>query len=340
MIAFDLLLSAGTLLAAATQPATATAPAMTVTVDNFIRAETDNYFAGFVTEGAFGRLTHSRELADVSRQSVVRMNRDTLYSHGVFDLDAGPVTVTLPDAKGRFMSLLLISEDHYNPATLYAAGPHRINREQVGTRYVALVVRTFVDPNDPSDVEKVHALQDAIRVDQRGGPGSFEVPAWDQASLTSVRDALKSLGGFDSTSMFGRQGEVDPVHHLIGTATGWGGNPAADAKYLSVTPPRNDGTTSHRLRVRDVPVDGFWSISVYDRNGFFVPNPQGAYSLNNVTARPSADGSFTIQFGGCDGKAFNCLPISPGWNYTVRMYRPRREILDGRWKFPEAEPAN
>jgi hypothetical protein len=27
-----------------------------------------------------------------------------------------------------------------------------------------------------------------------------------------------------------------------------------------------------------------------------------------------------------------------GWNYTVRLYRPRREILEGTWKFPEAQP--
>jgi hypothetical protein len=45
-----------------------------------------------------------------------------------------------------------------------------------------------------------------------------------------------------------------------------------------------------------------------------------------------------IQFGGCDGTSPNCLPITPGWNYWVRLYRPRTEILDGRWKFPEAQP--
>jgi len=29
-----------------------------------------------------------------------------------------------------------------------------------------------------------------------------------------------------------------------------------------------------------------------------------------------------------------------GWNYTVRLYRPRAEILNGTWKFPEPQPAN
>lgn len=45
--------------------------------------------------------------------TVIRANRDTLYPTGVFDLDAGPVTITLPDPGCRFMSLLVIDEDQY-----------------------------------------------------------------------------------------------------------------------------------------------------------------------------------------------------------------------------------
>ena len=93
----------------------------------------------------------------------------------------------------------------------------------------------------------------------------------------------------------------------------------------------------YRLTVKDVPVDGFWSVSVYNKDGYFQKNARNAYTVNNVTARPNADGSVTIQFGG-DESVPNCIPIMPGWNYVVRMYRPRQEILDGTWKFPEAQP--
>jgi len=94
-----------------------------VNADNFERAETDTYFTSFADGGEFGRLVHRRELADVAHQTVVRPNRDTLYSTGLFDLDAGAVRITLPDAGGRFMSLLLVNEDHYNPVpTTYAPG--------------------------------------------------------------------------------------------------------------------------------------------------------------------------------------------------------------------------
>ncbi|MGA8435601.1 MAG: carboxylesterase, partial [Methyloceanibacter sp.] len=51
-------------------------------------------------------------------------------------------------------------------------------------------------------------------------------------------------------------------------------------------------------------------------------------------------GSIAVQFGGCDGKIPNCLPTVLGWNYMVRLYRPRAEILNGAWKFPEAQPMN
>ena len=59
--------------------------------------------------------------------------------------------------------------------------------------------------------------------------------------------------------------------------------------------------------------------------------------MNNLTATPNDDGSFTIHFGGCGDDRANCLPIMEGWNYTVRLYRPRAEVLDGSWTFPALE---
>ena len=106
---------------------------------------------------------------------------------------------------------------------------------------------------------------------------------------------------------------------------------------MNVVPKANDGTTPHTLTVRDVPVDAFWSVIVYNKDGFFEA-PVEHTSVNSVTAKKNDDGSTTIQFGG-DPKAFNYLRIMPNWNYMVRLYRPRKEILDGTWRFPEAQPA-
>jgi hypothetical protein len=313
--------------------------AIPVTVETFERAESDRYFIAAVRDGGFGKFHHHRELMPIERQTVVRANRDTLYSSAVFDLEASPVTVTLPDAGKRFMSMEAIDEDQYAHAVVYGAGAYTISKEMIGTRYVLMAVRTFVDPSDPDDVARATALQDAIRVEQTNA-GAFRVPPWDVASQKTVRDALLVLGRTlaDTRRMFGRRDQVDPVRHLVGTATAWGGNPEKDALYLTVTPSENDGTTPYDLVVGEVPIDGFWSISVYDADGYFRKNEMGAYSLNGVTAERDANGTTTIRFGGADPKAPNYLPIAPGWNYTVRLYRPRAEVLDGSWHFPDAHP--
>ena len=321
---------------------TPTGEAIPVTADNFIRAETDKTFAGIEKQGGFSKFLHFRELSPIDNHTVKRANRDTLYSVGVFDLDVGPVTISLPDAGIRFMTMIVIDEDHYVFMVVYGTGSHTLTREQIGTRYALAAIRILVDPNDPKDVVQVNTLQDAIKVEQPGGPGRFEVPNWDQATQKKVRDALVVLGATlpDWHRAAGGRNEVDPVRHLIVTATGWGLNPDKDAIYLNVTPSKNNGTTIYKLNVKDVPADGFWSISLYNADGYFVPNNFNAYSLNNITAKKSDDGSVAIQFGGCDGKIPNCLPIGNGWNYMVRLYRPRAEIVNGAWKFPEAQPAS
>jgi hypothetical protein len=238
------------------------------------------------------------------------------------------------------MSMIVIDEDQYTPAVYYGAGSHTFTKERIGTRYLMLALRTFVDPNDPQDLKKVHALQDAVRVSQKN-PGSFVIPNWDPASHKKVRDALLILYATvpDQNKMFGTREQVDPVRRLIGSAGGWGGNPDSEAKYLNVTPPKNDGKTIYKLTVpNDIPVDGFWSVTVYDAEGRFQKNPYDAYSVNSLTAKKSDDGSVAVQFGSCDGEIPNCLPTLSGWNYMVRFYRPRKEILDGKWKFPEVQP--
>lgn len=333
-------LALASLFAPRTVLAQSAATPIPVTVDNFIRAESDMYAASIVKDtGGTGKLLHRREPAAIDNQTVIRLNRDTLYTSGVFDLNAGPVTISLPDTGKRFQSLQVISEDHY-ATTEYGAGAHTFDKAKVGTRYAIVGIRTLVDPRNARDIAQVHALQDAIKVSQ-ASPGKLDLPNWDAASQKKVRDALLVLASTipDFKKSFGTKEQVDPVRHLIGTAAGWGGNPDRDATYLNVTPPKNDGATIYTLNVKNVPVDAFWSVSLYNAQGFFEKNTFDAYTVNNLTATKSGDGSIAIQFGGCDGKIPNCLPVVKGWNYTVRLYRPRAEILNGIWKFPEAVPA-
>ncbi len=321
--------------------AAADKPAKTVHLDNYNLATSDLYFAKYVKRGALGKFVHNREPAPIDHQNVIRMNRDTLYSFAIVDLDAGPATVVMPNPDGRFMSIQVIDEEQYSPEVIYKPGSYTFTRKDIGTRYVLFMARTFMNPNSQADLKKVHALQDKLQIKQ-ASKGAFEIPNWDTASQKRLTDALNDLslanGGVNTAKMFGPRGQVDELMHLLGSAGGWAGNPRKDAIYLTVVPAKNDGKTPYRLDVKDVPVDGFWSISLYNKAGYYQKNPYNAYSLNNITATPNKDGSFTVWFGQCDQHQTNCLPTMPGWNLIVRLYRPHESILNGSWKFPKPVP--
>jgi hypothetical protein len=258
---------------------------------------------------------------------------------GVFDLTA-PLTIVKPDSPDRFQSMMYVSQDHSVFPPIHDGVTMELTKEEVGSRYVFLIFRTFANPNDADDMKAAHALQDRIEVRQ-SSPGTFDIPAWDEESLLKIRGAINVLGA-DITSFkgyFGINGEIDPIKHLLGTAYGWGGNTEEGAVYVNAVPEENDGETAYVLDVpKDVPVDGFWSISVYNAAGFFEKNDLAAYTVNNVTAAPNADGSYTIHFGG-NPDSKNYLPVTDGWNYVTRLYQPRREVVDGTWTFPKAKRA-
>jgi hypothetical protein len=295
-------------------------------------------FKSYADDGAFGKFYHIRQPTPIDAQKVIRMNRDTLYSMGIFDL-TDPLTVTKPDTADRYQSMMVLSQDEYIPMVVYKQDDYVLTKDQVGTRYVLVLLRTLVDSTKPEDVKAVNEIQDKITA-QQDSSGTFEIPDWDQKELKKLTDALNVLADTmtDTSKAFGTKEEVDPVAHLLGAAFGWGGLPVKDASYDTVTPKQNDGKTPQVLTVKDVPVDGFWSVSLYNKDGYYEENPNGAYVINDRNATADPDGSITIHFGGDTGQP-NYLYIMEGWNYTVRLYRPRREILDGSWTFPQAKPA-
>jgi len=310
-----------------------------VTVENFVRAETDHMIrANMQAFGvAVGKLSHVRQPTTPDNQPVIRMNQDTLYSATLLDLSK-PVTITLPEVDGRYMSMHVVNQDHYMFVES-EPGTYELSGDSVGTRFAFVTFRTFADVTDPDDVAKAHAAQDAIEI-SGGGSGPFEAPDWSTENLAVARKALNDLAvlGFDTSNAFGRKDEVRPVDHLVGAAAGWGGLPRTAATYLLASVAGNDGETPHTVTVRDVPVDAFWSFTVYNADGYLEANELGVNSYNNFSAKPNDDGSYTISFGGCEDGRPNCVPITSGWNYAVRLYQPRQEILDGLWQFPTPMP--
>ncbi|MGN0065223.1 MAG: DUF1214 domain-containing protein [Nocardioides sp.] len=308
-----------------------------VNADNFVRAETDLMFTRLAADaGGMNQWNHLREPTPLSHQPIVRLNRDTLYSSAIVDLSS-PVTLRMPEAGDRYMSVMVINQDHYIPHVFHGAGEHVLTAESCGSGVVLLGVRTLVDPADAADVAEVNRLQDQLEL--VAGPVAPYVPTdFDQESLTATRQAVLRLadGLPDYTSAFGRRGEVDPVRHLLGAAGGWGGLPEYEANYLNVMPGLPAG--SYTMRMADVPVDAFWSVSVYDADGYFVPTAEGYVNLNSITAQKEDDGSVVVRFGTEPDGGPNFLSVGEGWNFLIRMYRPRPEALDGTWQPPAIEP--
>ena len=212
-------------------------------------------------------------------------------------------------------------------------GTYELTMEKFQTPYVGLVIRTLANPEDAADLDIAHKLQDQIRVAAESDK-AFVLPDYDKASYKATLEPILELakGLKRYTETFGSKQEVNPVHFMIGTASAWGGLPDTAAVYENIQP--NLPVGKYELTVKDVPVSGFWSISLYNEQGYFQKNSLNAYSLNNLTAKPNSDGSYTLRFGGCTASTENCLPIMRGWNYAVRMYEPGKAIVDGSWKFP------
>lgn len=309
-----------------------------VNVDNFVRAETSRMFVDLQRNArGVNVFTHSRSLTSVDRQTVVRMNRDTLYSFAVVDVTAG-ATITIPEHGERYVSVMVVNLDHHVTDIFHAPGAHELTAERCGSPHVVVAARVLVDPNDPADTDAVARIQDGFRLESNAS-SPFESAEYDVDSFDRTRRALATLAsdlsGFGG--MFGTPDEVDPVRHLIGTAVGWGGLPTREAVYVGVNPKVPVGR--YEITVGEVPVDGFWSISVYNADGFFEPNDAGVYSVNSVTAHRNDDGTITVRFGDHGPGADNSIPITDGWNYLIRLYRPRPEVLDGTWTFPPHHPS-
>ena len=147
--------------------------AIHVNVDNFARAETHRMMADLQRDaGGVNRFAHNRAPASVDKQTVIRMNRDTLYSFAVVDVSAG-ATLTVPDAGDRYLSVMVVNEDHYINRVFHDAGAYELTAEELGSAYVVVAARTLVDPRDPDDLVAVAALQDQLVLERSPtGPSS------------------------------------------------------------------------------------------------------------------------------------------------------------------------
>ena len=180
-----------------------------VTPETYIRAESDRSFHNILAiAGGVNRFHHIRKPTLLDQQTIIRMNRDTLYSGAVIDTSKG-ASITLPKVPaGRFISAQVVDNDHYCPAVFYEPGNQPLPND---TKYVLLIVRIqLFDANDLAEVALVNALQDELVI-EAGGADPMPPLQWEPESLkalTAEYDAeAKKLPNY--RGLMGPRGTVD-----------------------------------------------------------------------------------------------------------------------------------
>ena len=134
-----------------------------VTLENYKVAESDVTNGNVIKLGAANKLVHLPVKAfDLSNQTVVRMNQDTIYSAAVVDVSKG-ATITLPETDGRYQTVMIVQNDHYVNDVFMGAGTYEI-KSDTDSDFVQVAVRTGINLSDPADAAKVVALQQAIKL--------------------------------------------------------------------------------------------------------------------------------------------------------------------------------
>jgi hypothetical protein len=198
---------------------------------------------------------------------------------------------------------------------------------------------------------------DASKLDPATAKGLAAVPKPAQDKIMDwmkegiVAGDFKLENGWAFTTKTGIYGTNYRQRALI-TAIGLGANRPQDAVYPTSTGPdivkKYSGTNKYVLHFAKgelPPVNGFWSLTMYDANYFFVPNPINRYTVSQRNKlKANADGSTDLyvqnESPGKD-KEQNWLPAPKDeFILMMRLYWPKDQppsILDGSWKIPEVK---
>jgi hypothetical protein len=219
-------------------------------------------------------------------------------------------------------------------AELLKVNPPHLTDEPI----IARMKRVGIEPGKSFDIEQVDpAIRDALR----------RVPERAQKLMASKLPTLaRVVNGWQmNTDTMGVYGNYY-LKRAIVAQYGLGANLPEDAIY-----PANLGDESgkpleganqytlHFDKGATPPVGAFWSITLYDKDGFQVPNTLNRFAVSSwMNLKQNADGSLDLYVQNASpgkDKESNWLPAPSGaFNLTMRLYSPKSEALIGAWNPP------
>jgi hypothetical protein len=245
----------------------------------------------------------------------------------------------------------------------HSTGVSPLNR--VKAMQPAEFFRTFAqemktDPPHAADGPMVHDLASIGLVPGQDFDPSKLTPGQLQALNEGAQAAAARIVQFVATAgvstpgwrsfqgVLGRYG-TDYVARAATARIAIGANPPEDAVYMSSSADGSgqalDGSTRYRMHFDASnlpPVLAFWSVTAYDRDGYFIANPINRYAIGDRDKlKFNPDGSLDLyiqnQSPGQDRQS-NWLPCGAGpFNLTIRLYWPKPAVLDGSWHPPALE---
>jgi hypothetical protein len=237
--------------------------------------------------------------------------------------------------------------------------------DRVKTMQPVEFFRTFAremktDPPHAADGPMVHDLASIGLVPGQDFDPSKLTPGQLQALNEGARAAAARIEQFVASAgvstpgwrsfqgVLGRYG-TDYVARAATARIAIGANPPEDAVYMSSSADASgqplNGSTRYRMHFDASnlpPVLAFWSVTAYDRDGYFIANPINRYAIGDRDKlKFNPDGSLDLyiqnQSPGQDRES-NWLPSGAGpFNLTIRLYWPKHAILEGTWHPPALE---
>ncbi len=219
-------------------------------------------------------------------------------------------------------------------AELLKLQPPHITDEPI----IAIMKKIGIEPGKSFDLEKVDpAIKKAL---ESAPEAAQKLMEWKLPKLATVVN-----GWSMNTDTMGVYGNYYLKRAII-TQQGLGANVPEDAIYplnlADETGKSLDGSnkyTIHFDKAAIPPVNAFWSITLYDQQGFQVANALNRFAVSSwMPFKYNPDGSLDLYFQtespGKD-KEWNWLPAPKGpFNLTMRLYAPKSEALTGKWNPP------